>query len=54
MKLNEPKVITFLIAVVLAVLAVILFYIPTTQVYGFWAMLVAFILLAVGNLVKGV
>jgi hypothetical protein len=53
LKLNEPKVITFLIAVVLAVVAVILFLTPTSQAYAIWVMLVAFVLLAAGNLVKG-
>ena len=51
MKLSEPKVITFIIAVVLAILALIAFFIP----YGwaFWVLLVAFIVLALGNLLKG-
>ena len=54
MKLNEPKVITFLIAVVLVVLGLILFFIPTVkEIYAFLVMLVAFVLLAAGNMVKG-
>jgi len=53
MKLNEPKVITFLIAVVLAVLAIIFMFVPAVAAYAFWLLLVAFVVLALGNLVKG-
>lgn len=53
MKLNEPKVITFLIAVLLAVLAIIFMFVPAVATYAFWLLLVAFVLLALGNLVKG-
>ena len=53
MKLNEPKVITFLIAAVLAVLGVIFFFVPAVAAYAFWLVLVAFVLLAAGNMVKG-
>lgn len=53
MKLNEPKVITFLIAVVLAVVGLIFFFVPAVAAYAFWLVLVAFVLLALGNLLKG-
>jgi hypothetical protein len=55
MKLSEPKVITFIVAVVLAVLALLGTFakIPLFSAYGFWVLLIAFILLALGNLVKG-
>ena len=55
MKLSEPKVITFIIAVVLALLAVLASYvaIPFISQYAFFVLLVAFILLALANLLKG-
>ena len=52
MKLNEPKVITFLIALVLAVLGLIAFFVADFKVYAFWLELVGFVVLALGNLVK--
>ncbi len=52
MKLSAPKNITFYIAVILAVLALIGYFIASLTPYAFWVMLVAFVLLAAGNLVK--
>jgi hypothetical protein len=55
MKLSQPKVITWWIAVVLAVVGFIAYLniIPALTGVAFWLVLVAFILLAVANLVKG-
>ena len=54
MKLNEPKVITFWIAVVLALLGLIgQFFVAALAPYAFWLVLVGFIVLAAGNMVKG-
>ncbi|MBN1146568.1 MAG: hypothetical protein JXA78_04885 [Anaerolineales bacterium] len=55
MELNEPKVITFWIAVALAVIGLIaeLVTIPVLSGFAFWLVVIAFILLAAGNLVKG-
>jgi hypothetical protein len=53
MQLSEPKVITFLIAVALGVLGVIFFFIPSVATYAFWLVLVGLIVLALGNLLKG-
>ena len=55
MKLSEPKVITFLIAVAIAVLALIgvLVTIPFVTANAFWVLLVAFALLALANLLNG-
>ena len=55
MKLSEPKVLTFIIAIVLAALAVLgaLINIPFVTDYAFWVLLVAFALLALANLIKG-
>ena len=56
MTLNAPKQIIFIIAVVLAVLALIGVLVPTVPVlsgYAFWILLVGFIVLAGGVLMKG-
>lgn len=54
MKLSEPKIITFLIAVVLAVVGLLgQLFIPAWAPFAFWIVLVAFVLLAAGNLIKG-
>lgn len=55
MTLNEPKVITFWIAVVLALLGVIasLVTVPVLSGFAFWLVVLAFVLLALGNMVKG-
>lgn len=55
MNLNEPKVITFWIAVVVAVVALIAYIvtIPVLTGLAFWLMLIAFVILAAGNLLKG-
>ena len=56
MTLNAPKQIVFIIAVVLAVLALIGVLIPTVPLlggYAFWILLIGFIVLAGGVLMKG-
>jgi hypothetical protein len=53
MKLSEPKVITFWIAVILGVLGIIFFFVPSLFTYAFWAALVGLVVLAAGNLIKG-
>jgi hypothetical protein len=55
MKLKAPKQITFWIAVVIAVLGIIikLVSIPVLEAYPGWLMVLAFVILAAGNLVKG-
>jgi hypothetical protein len=56
MKLSAPKVITFWIAVALAVLGLIgaLFTVNFLTDNAFWFVLVGFIVLAVANLTKGI
>jgi len=56
-KTQAPKSITWLISVILAALG-ILFYlgiikIPVLAPYDFWLVAVAFVLLALGNILKG-
>jgi hypothetical protein len=55
MKLSEPKVVTFWIAVALAVLGILahLGSIPPLASSAFFLLAAGFILLALGNLVKG-
>ena len=54
MKLSEPKIITFWIAVVFAVLGVLGFLaVAALEPFAFWLVLVGFIILALGNMVKG-
>ena len=51
MKLQAPKLITFWIAVALGVLGIIGYF--AFPAYAFWLVLVGLILLALGNLLKG-
>jgi hypothetical protein len=55
MKLTAPKVITFWISVVLAVLGFIgtLVTIPFVSGFAFWFLFAGFVLLVLGLLVKG-
>jgi hypothetical protein len=55
MKLSAPKQITFWVAVVVAVVGVIasLVTIPVLSGIAFWIVVVAFVILALGNLIKG-
>jgi hypothetical protein len=54
MLLNPPKQVTFWVAVVLAVIG-LLGYVAISALapYAFWILLVGFVLLALGLLVKG-
>jgi hypothetical protein len=55
MKLSAPKQITYWIAVILAVLGVLgqFAVVAALAPYGFWLLLIAFVLLAVANVTKG-
>jgi hypothetical protein len=56
MKLSRPKDITFIIAVILAVVALIAMITPISFIshtVAFWLLFVGFVLLALGNYVKG-
>jgi threonine/homoserine/homoserine lactone efflux protein len=55
MQLSAPKQITFWIAVVIAVLGIIasLVSIPVLSGFAFWLVVIAFVVLALGNLVDG-
>ena len=56
MNLNAPTQLMFIIAVVLALVALIGYFVPTIAiigVYSFWIMTVAFIVLSAGVLFRG-
>ncbi|MBN2044534.1 MAG: hypothetical protein JW757_05895 [Anaerolineales bacterium] len=54
MKLSRPKVITFWIAVILAVLGVLAAqgFLAQLSGYAFWLVVAGFVVLALGNLLK--
>lgn len=54
LKLSEPKVVTFWIAVALAVVGILAFQgiLAGLAGYAFWLVVAGFVLLAVANLVK--
>jgi threonine/homoserine/homoserine lactone efflux protein len=54
-KLSEPKVVTFWIAVILAILGVLASQgiLAGLAAYAFWLVVAGFVLLALGNLMKG-
>ena len=55
MKLSPPKHITFWIAVIIAILGIVasLVTIPVLSGFSFWLVVIAFVILAAGNMVEG-
>jgi hypothetical protein len=55
MRLNAPKVITFWIAVILALVGILGFlgHVPVAANNGFWLLAAGFVLLALSTLLKG-
>lgn len=54
MNLSEPKQITFWIAVVVAIVGLLgQLFIPALAGLAFWLVLIAFVILALGNLMEG-
>jgi hypothetical protein len=55
MKLSAPKSWVFWVSVILAALALLgtLVSIPVVSAYAFWVLLIGFVLLALGNALKG-
>lgn len=54
MKLSTPKNVTFYIAVLLALIAFIGFFVASMSAVAPWLMLIAFVVLALGNLLEGI
>ncbi|MBI9051674.1 MAG: hypothetical protein JEZ00_19780 [Anaerolineaceae bacterium] len=54
MKLNRPKEVTFWIAVILVILGVLahLGVIAGLAMYAFWLVVIGFVLLALGNMLR--
>jgi hypothetical protein len=55
MKLSPPKQITFWVSVVIALLAVVASFVPIPFLspFAFWVAILAFVLLALANLLDG-
>lgn len=55
MRLNAPKVITFWISVILALIGILahLGHIPLAASNGFWILVIGFVLLALSTMLKG-
>jgi uncharacterized membrane protein len=53
MKLSEPKVITFSIAVLLGLVGLVTYFVPALTIYAFWLMLAGWVVLVLGNFLKG-
>ncbi len=53
MKLSAPTQVVFIIAVIIAIVGLIAFFVPSVAVYAFWIMTLAFVVLAVGCLLTG-
>ena len=53
MNLSTPKNITFYIAVILAVIGLIGYFVAALSAFAPWLMLLAFVVLAAGNLFEG-
>jgi hypothetical protein len=53
MNLSTPKNLTFYIAVALAVVGLIGYFVAALSPFAPWLMLIAFVVLAAGNLLEG-
>lgn len=55
MRLNAPRFLTFMIALILGVLGIVSRFvpIPLVSVYGFWFVAAGFVLLALAAIFKG-
>lgn len=56
MQLSAPTTVVFVISIVLAALAIIGHFValPVISQFGFWVAILAYVILAVGNLFRGV
>jgi hypothetical protein len=54
MKLHAPALWLFVVSLVIAVIAVLGVFIPipTVTMYGFWVAILAYVVLAVGNVIE--
>lgn len=55
MQLSEPKQVTFIVAVVVALIGIVASFvtIPFLSGYAFWIVVLAFVILAAANMMEG-
>ena len=53
MKINPPTKNVFYISAILAVASIVMFFIPSVKDYAFFVALIGYILLFLGNTLKG-
>jgi len=53
MRLNPPTKNVFWISVIIAVAALIFYFVPAVSAYAFWVLVIGYVLLALGNTLKG-
>jgi uncharacterized membrane protein HdeD (DUF308 family) len=53
MKFNPPKKTTVYVSLVIVVLGLIAFFVPSVKGYSFWVLLIGYVYLLAGLMVKG-
>jgi hypothetical protein len=53
MRLTPPTKNVFYASVIVALLGLVFFFVPAVAGYAFWVVLIAYVLLALGNTMKG-
>lgn len=53
-RLSAPTQLVFLISLIIAVIALIGFFVPFLSVYAFWIAIVAYVVLALSCVMKGI
>jgi hypothetical protein len=53
MKINAPTKMVFYISAILAIVGIIFFFVPAVKAYAFFVLLAGFVLLFLGNTLKG-
>ena len=55
MSLSPPTTVVFVVSIILAVLAIICAFVPIPFIseHGFWVAIVAYVILAIGNIFRG-
>jgi hypothetical protein len=56
MKLSAPKIITWVIALIIAIVGLFVYivFVPGISIYAFWLMVVAVAILLIGTVFKGI
>lgn len=53
MNFNPPKKTTVYLSLIIAVLGLVAFFVPAVSAFAFWVLLVGYLVLVAGLLVKG-